>query len=174
MSVEWPDDNPFDWDRCGLGGLDLPGLARVRVRMSQELDIKKPKGSHGATTTLQGANPARVTITLRMWNAEQFRTFQAAVVPLRSMVGKSADKGAVDIEHPKTKMWGIRAVLIQDIDDNNDEHGDLYDVAFECVEHRPPPKASATKTPTSTDRLGASDPNSIRKPDPPSTTGANP
>jgi hypothetical protein len=174
MSEPWPDDAPHEWDRCELGRLELPGLVRVRVRMSQEIDVKKPKGAHGATTTLQGINPARVTITLRMWNAEQFRTFQAVVVPLRSKVGKGDEKGAVDIEHPKTKMWGIRAVLIQEIDDDAGEQGDLYDVTFDCIEHRPSSATNATKTPKAPDTLGASDPNAIRKPDPPSASGATP
>ena len=64
-SVPWPDENPDAWNVCELGGLDMPGLANVKVRLSEELDIKKPKGGHGATITHQGYNPARVTITLR-------------------------------------------------------------------------------------------------------------
>ena len=62
------------------------------------------------------ADPEGVTALARTWEGTATRT-------VRTKVGKGADAGAVEIGHPKTTMWGIRAVLIQEIDDSNDEHG---------------------------------------------------
>ncbi len=147
--VRWPGDDAEAWNRCELDGLEVPGLAIVKVKLSDELDIKKPKGLHGATITRQGRNPAKVSILVRMWEPEQFAAFQAIVVPLRPKVGRGNESSPVHIIHPKTMLWGIDKVIIQEIDDSNGERGDLYDVTFDCIEHFPPPKnVPATKTDT--------------------------
>jgi hypothetical protein len=173
--IPWPDDNPAAWNRCELGGLDMPGLALVKVRLSEELDIKKPKGAHGATITRQGYNPAKVTILLRMWEAEQFEAFQDVVVPLRPKVGGGRSAEPLSIVHPRAALWGIQAVSILSIDDSGDR-GDRYDVTFECVEHFPPPKnVVATKTDSRAapprDNVLRAEPQNMPKP---SAAGAGP
>jgi hypothetical protein len=150
MPVPWPDEAPEQWNRCELGGLELPGLAKVDIDLSEKLDVKKPQGGHGATITRDGYEPAKVSITLRMWEPAQFDEFQAIVPLLRPRVGGGRSPAPLAILHPKADLWGVKAVVLERISDRNGDRGDLYDVSFECIEHFPPPKTTATKTDKST------------------------
>lgn len=154
MSVPWPDEAPELWNTLSLGGVALPGLAKVDVRVSQEIEVKKPKGKHGATETRQGYNPADVKIRLRFWEPEQFTQFQTVLAKLWPEVAaskKDGQPGKVDgpvkIDHPKTRLWNITAIQIKSIDDKNgDSPGGFYDIDLDCIKYYPPPKVNATKT----------------------------
>lgn len=180
-TVPWLDDAPELWNTCELGGITLPGLCKVDVSLSQEVDVKKPKGKHGATLTRQGYNPAKVKVRVRVWEAEQFDELQVAIAnvwPASLTRKKNAPTmkvdGPISIEHPKTRLWGIRGVTILGIEDNNGDRGDVYEVTFDCIEFYPSPKTTATKTDKK--QLPTYD-NSARQPDAPpkpSATGNTP
>ena len=178
MTVPWPDEAPELWNTCELGGIELPGIAKVDVHPSQEVDVKKPKGRHGATVTRHGYNPAKVKIRVRCTDAAQFADLQVVIAnvwPASLARKKNAQPAQVDgpipISHPKAQLWGITGVTILSIDDTSGERGDIYELTFDCLEYYPPPKVTATKTDTKT--LPTYN-NAIRAPDKPSATGNTP
>lgn len=155
MTIPWLDDAPDAWNTVKLGGLAVPGIARVGVKPSQEVEIKKPKGKHVGSTTRQGYNAARVTIKVTVWTPEQFaelRTLIASIWPAARAMKQAGEPAKVDgpipVSHPKTQLWGINAITLLDIEDPENDTGDRYELTLSCVEYLPPPKKSATKTDT--------------------------
>ncbi len=143
MAIPWPDRAPSKWDTVVLGGVALPGIGTVAVKLSNELDVKKPKGGAGASVTAQGPEAATVTITLAFHSAEHLAEWQDAVKVLRP---KKDVVSAKKIVHPKTQIYSIDAVLVQTIDDEDNKRGDTYTVKIHCVEFTGTPKGAQTKT----------------------------
>lgn len=175
--IPWPHDDPGAWNTCELAGIALPGLAHVKVKLSEELEVKKPKGGHGATITRQGYALSDVTIVLRMWTAAQWEEWQGTVKSLRPAPKSGDGTGArpVAITHAKANAYGIRAISIKEITDDAAAEGftGLYEVTLACVEHAPPPKVTATKT-DSNSNLEQNFEQPFQKPAKPSTTGNRP
>lgn len=149
MSIPWLDEAPGKWDTVKLGPVTLPGLARLEVTVKESLDIKKPMGAAGATTTLQGSEPARVVIHLRMWEPDHLDAWAAFIKRYRSRAktnAASAARNALKITHPKTALYGVAAVLIEEISDAVNDRGDIYDVKISCTEFTGEPKGGQTKT----------------------------
>ncbi len=169
----WIDEQSGQWNRVVLGGLLLPGIATISVDLSEEIDVKKPKGKSGATTTVHGDNPASVSITLQLRNGAELTAWAKAIKALRP---KKDAKSAVRIMHPKTIIYGIEAVLISKIKDKENGHADDYSIQIECIEFRPTDASKdATKTETKLEPrkqvLGADIPN---KPATPGETNTGP
>lgn len=59
------------WDVVYLGGVAMPGLAKVEVQQGRKIDDKGGPGRNGARLIDKGAEAAKVTITLRVWTAAQ-------------------------------------------------------------------------------------------------------
>jgi hypothetical protein len=141
----WPNANPKKWNTVKLNDYVLPGIAKVSVKVSQELDKKKARGSAGATITQQGSNAAEVSISLRFFEEQHLKDFARIVQSIRIDATKTGLGKAYRITHPKAAMYGITSVIIEEIDDEENSKGDSYDVKIKCVEFKPP-VAGATKT----------------------------
>lgn len=150
-SVPFPQDDPDAWDTVELGGIALPGICRVSVRRSNELDVKKPKGKDGSSITFQGKNPAKVVIFCSVSTAQEFRDLRAAL----DLIQPQADgPGGVPISHPKCTFWRIPSVFIEDFEDTDNQKGDEVTVKISAVEFRPKEAKKSgfvTKTPTGLD-----------------------
>lgn len=157
MKIPWPQASA-SWNEIALGGVVLPGLANVSVRVGNELDKKKPKGKTGAAVTFQGRNAATVRITLRFWDEEEFQTFQELKPSFWPDAAK--EQGLpVEIVHPRTRLWGIRAIYIDSIDDTQpDDGGDLYTIKMECTQWLPETKTKKAGSGAATTTANTLDP----------------
>lgn len=167
LSFENP---PNPWDYCALGGVFLPGLAKVKVSKGRKLDVKQPPGSHGATITDRGYKPAPVEIVLTVWKPSQWTTMQAllsgaASISLEPKPNASYQAPAYPIDHPATAAHGITDVIIEDIEgpDESSRVKGAVDFKLKCLQFFPPPKVDATNTPKGTI---ASQPNALLPVDP--------
>lgn len=162
MTVPWISaNNGRAWGTLKLGGLTMPGLVKVGVELSEEIEIKKPKGAIGATTTYQGREPASVQIVVTLYDshgdtgAAQLAEMEKMIAVVRPKVTKDPKKAssALSIEHPKCTMWGISSVTVQKISDPPDDNAQMKTITFSCVEFKPPPAGAkpATKTEKSLD-----------------------
>lgn len=144
MGVPWLNDAPAAWRTVGLGTGTTPGIAHVTVERSNEVEVKKPKGAAGASTTAQGPNPAQVTIKLTLLRGSELDAWFA----LADILVPAKDAATpLTIRHPKTSGYRIDSVTVQSISDAaGDEQGDRYVVTIKCVEFRPAPKKKVTKT----------------------------
>lgn len=156
MSVPSPSQSPKSWDEITLGGLHLPGIPDVRVKGSNDVEKKKPKGGTGASTTFQGRNAATVSITLTLHDLiEGTQDWEVLTIVLPVLFPAEADKengAAFAIEHPMTSLFGIKAVKIETIE--AEKKGRDVIVKIEATQFLPPKKGaagSATKTETTLD-----------------------
>jgi len=139
-----------EWDTCRLQGVHLPGLIEVLVPSKQRrLQNKKQNGSDGATPTFRGLDPAKVTITVKLWTPDQLALWDSILPIIFPNPNKDANKlSALDISHPATQQRGIKAVIVEDIDGptRGQEWGSKVYV-LKCWEYLPVTTKSAKKTP---------------------------
>ena len=112
----WGDD-PGTWDSVEIAGVELPGLAEVDGDVEMRVDLKETPGAKGAKHTLLGWKPSQVTITLRIWTAEQLALWVSIAKQLRPLVAKGGTNQPkpVDIYHPNLEIFGIYQVTITKI-----------------------------------------------------------
>lgn len=187
-TVPFWDDSPVNlvpsnahlspWDICLLDGLQLPGLCQVQSKRRRRLDVKKTKGSPGATITFCGTDPADVMITCRIWTQTHLDVYQF-VVGLLSPTAKDAKFTAIDIDHPSLTLLGIHSVVIQHVDGLQPSSvKGVWETKISCIEYIPPSKKNVTKTATGSANDGtvahAVQANRLQKPPQPSATDTGP
>jgi hypothetical protein len=139
----WNDD-PTSWDTVVIGGVTLPGLARIEgLELASKWDVKEAPGSDGATETYQGYTPAAFQIVLRMWERDQWLAFLKLATRFRPRPGKNTPD-PVDVVHPELAVWGISRAIVRKLKPKKST--DFYDVAFDMLEYFPQPKKSVTAT----------------------------
>jgi hypothetical protein len=114
---QWIDDlgEASVWDVATLGGRKLPGLVKVDgAEVGRKWDVKTGPGIDGATTTDQGYEVAKPTLTLLLWTPEQWEAWQDIVPLLVPKPGKATKKPptAVPVTHPALNGLGINNLLI--------------------------------------------------------------
>lgn len=153
--IPWLSDNGGEsWSSGTLGGARLPGRVSVGVTCSDEIEVKKPKGGNGASTTFQGREPADVEIVLNLEDdgdgggQEQMKMLEALLDVVRPVITKDPKKAssALKLEHPKAQLYKIQAVTCRKIVDPPDTGSDRKTVTLQCVEFVPVKKGAATKT----------------------------
>lgn len=141
-------DDPASYDRVVFGGIELPGIAEIEdLEVSSRWDIKEAPGTDGATETYKGYTPASFSIRVRLWEPEHYRIWQNVLSQIRPRPGKSAP-GALDVTHPDTAIWGIKAAIVTSIRGplkggaTNDERH----FVIACREYFAPKKKNVTGT----------------------------
>jgi hypothetical protein len=128
------------WDVVILGGLFLPGVARVSVRIESDLDTKKPKGAKQASIADKGDKPSKVDIELILEDVEDLDMLEAQLVNLRPR-SKGAGRSPLEIVHPNPNFWGITAVTVDDVDSPHPDPVDGWRLKISCLEWAPEPIA---------------------------------
>jgi hypothetical protein len=141
------DDESDAWDSLTIGGLDVPGTFKVTVTKSRKIDVKNAPGSHGAVVTDQGYQPAKVKIRWIVNTVAEWETTQEVLSDIEPRPGK-AQAQALAIGHPTLATRGITSVIIEKIDGPEDDPSGAKAFDIDAVEYLPPPKKSATGTPS--------------------------
>ncbi|MGZ3454446.1 MAG: hypothetical protein ACXWUG_20255 [Polyangiales bacterium] len=165
----WNDD-PESWDTAVVGGVQLPGLARIDgLELASKWDVKEAPGTDGATETYQGYTPSSFTLLLRMWERDQWTAWLGLVPKFRPRPGKESPD-PVEVVHPELAAWGIARAIIRKLKPKKSD--DVYEVSFDMLEYFPQPKKSVTSTATSASQGvwnaldGSPDPRHARPPTP--------
>ena len=139
--------NPTDYDFVQMGGRQNPGIAVVTgFKRAFGWDIKKGKGTKGATLTLADYPPCEGSIKFLLWLEEHF-TDWATFRELFNYDSSKKPAGAVDIYHPTLADIGINSVVCKSIEALVHEGKQMYSITVELIEYWPPPKKSAASTP---------------------------
>lgn len=138
--IEGADDS---WDYVVLGGLFLPGVAKVRVKLQSDLDTKKPKGAKRASIADKGDKPSKISIELQLEDQEDLDMLEAQLVNLRPR-SKGAGREPLEIVHPNPNFWGITAVTVDDVDADHPDATEGWRISIECLEWAPEPTAVKT------------------------------
>jgi hypothetical protein len=128
------------WDTVILGGMFMPGVARVSVKIDSDLDTKKPKGAKLASIHDKGDKPSRVEIELILEDDEDLDLLEAQLVNLRPR-SRGAGRGPVEIQHPNPNFWGITAVTVDNVDAPHPDPVDGWRIQISCLEWAPEPIA---------------------------------
>lgn len=153
-----PINNAQAWDVVYIAGQPSPGIAKVgEFKRAAEWDVKKGKGSLGATVTYVGRPPAKGSITFKLWTAAHFTAWDTFRPLFKYDPTKQAAQ-AVDIYHPSLADIDVLSVVCESIGNIVHEGDQLYSITIELLEYLPPPKVSAVSTPT-TAQAGPPPPN---------------
>lgn len=113
---------------------DLSGECGVK------LDVVASPRVDGTRIKYQGVEPAKVIVTLMLWEQGHWDDFKALVEVIRPKGAKRAPE-PVEIVHPLLDVYGLRTFYVEKapIPARTDNH---YEVKLECVEFFPTPKPS--------------------------------
>lgn len=142
-----PFTNPQDWDYVIIGGVKSPGICKVSgFSRKNEWDLKKGKGTIGATLTFVGKPPAKGKIVWQIWTSEQYESW----ISFRQLLKYDPTKKsvtAIDIYYPSLDDIDIHSVVCEDLGQLEHQGNQLYTIEAEFIEYFPPPKKSAVSTP---------------------------
>lgn len=128
-----------DWDILRLGGVRLPGVAKVKAKLGSGLDVKKPKGGKKASIKDDGDPPGELDVELDMDHADVVAF--AEIVPILRATTKDGAREPLKCEHPEAYLWGIHNVTVGDIDSDHPESGGRKKISFKLIEWAPAPAA---------------------------------
>ena len=138
----WYNDfDPLAWDTVRLGGLLFPGIASVTgPGLKRKIDVKKPKGSDGASLRDEGMEPARLEIELVIYNNTDWEDLQGkwSIITPRTQGGL---RTPLTIAHPLTRLLNINTIYIDSIPVPDFDKADGFlTVRFSAIEWFPAPK----------------------------------
>ncbi len=149
-----PIDNPQAWDVIQIGSQTSPGICKIGAfKAKHEWDVKKGKGTLGATITFVGRPPASGSITFKLWTKAHFVQWDTFSDLFKYDPTKKAVQ-AIDICHPSLAAIQLNSVVCEGIGAINHEGNGLYTITVDLLEYFPPPKASATGTPSGSSASG--------------------
>lgn len=141
-----PISNPQAWDVVVIAGVKSPGLAQVGAFDRQhDFDVKKGKGTIGATLTFTGKPPAKGSIKFLLWTQAHF----SAWVNFRTLFKYDPTKQSVqpvDIYHPSLSDVDITSVVCEKLGNAVHDGNGLYSISVELIEYTAPPQTSAVST----------------------------
>lgn len=150
-----PLDNPDVWDTIAVGSMVNPGICKIGdIKRKNTWDVKKGKGTLGATITFVGRDPIEFTITFYLWLPEHFTEWgefrkQFEFDPTKKGVS------AVGVFHPALADIGIDSVVTESIGALKNEGKNMWTIEVGLLEYFPPPKKAATGTPNGSKSSGA-------------------
>jgi hypothetical protein len=143
-----PITNPQAWDTVVIGGVQSPGLAILSGSFARgyKYDIKKGKGTLGATSTFVQGPPSKGVITFYLWVPAHFQSWESFRAALKYDPTKKVPT-AIDIFHPSLADIDVNSFLTESIGIITHEGKGLFSIKCEFTEYLPPPKTSAVATP---------------------------
>lgn len=114
----WLDAGPNGytaWDSATLDGVTVPGACSVDIpRKGTGLELYKPPGQAGHSVRDVGHENAKITLTVRMWEAGQLDALAALYAKLRPGPKQSARR-PLSFYHPNAQLLGITRVYLMAI-----------------------------------------------------------
>lgn len=139
---------PQNWDVVFIGGVLSPGRCEVsEFKRVHEFDVKKGKGTLGATITFVGRPPAKGSIKFYLWTPTHFADWDNFRPLLKYDPTKQAVQ-AIDIFYPSLADIELNSVVCESIGNIVHEGKQLYSITCEFLEYFTPPQTSAVSTPT--------------------------
>lgn len=131
-------DGAKAWDTIYISGVAAPGLAKVKGKASQKLDVKRVKGATGAILRYEGYDPAEFTVTIRVWTEPQWQELLALLLRIKPKKGVAPT--AFDVSHPALEALEIRSMYVRDVPFPEEGERGIYEVTLGCLEFLPLPK----------------------------------
>jgi len=137
-----------------LNGLASPGtIPRGGVKgFKRETgwDIKKGKGTQGATLTLKDMPPCHGSFTLQLFKDQDFADWDTFVVQALSISPTQQKAQGLTVFYPAFSSIGLTQVVVAHYAAPEHVGKGLYHAVIDLIEWQPPPAASVVSTPSST------------------------
>ena len=143
---------PSEWDVCYFAGVPTPGVAKVKPRIPDNLDIQKPKGGKRATVKDNGDPPIQFAITLEVL-PDEWRFFVDTVLPLLRPKSKDGGRPPVPFVHPQAEALNVPNVIVGPIDFGHPKSGGTMMINFTCFEWVASPAKVKAKTAPSAQQI---------------------
>ncbi len=157
------------WMFYTLSGLKSPGtIPRGGIKgFKRETgwDIKKGKGTAGATLTLKDKPPCEGTITVQLLTAQDFTDWDNFVSQVLTIPEQNQQANGLSIFHPSFSSIGLTTVVVKNFSPPEEQRPGLYYASIEFIEWSPPPAQSVVAT-VSTTAPEQSEPNQPAPEDP--------
>lgn len=141
-----PISYPQTWDVVVIAGQTSPGLCEVsEFKRAHEWDVKKGKGTLGATITFVSKPPAKGSVTFKAWTAAHFAAWDIFYSLFKYDPTKKTVTG-VDIYHPSLADIELNAVVTESIGNWVHKGAGLYERVVEFLEFFPTPPKPAVGT----------------------------
>jgi hypothetical protein len=142
-----PISYPDAWNTVEVGGQEWDGFVEVSgFKRDFGWDVKKGKGTKGATLTLNEFPPAEGKFTFHLWGEGQFYLW-AQFQRLFDYDPPKTKTTAVDVYHPALAALGIKSIVAKSIGMLTHKGKGLYTVEVEVIEYLPPPPTPKVVTP---------------------------
>ena len=155
---------PEHWDKVEIAGSECPGICVISgFDRDQGWDIKKGKGTKGATLTLNEFPPAEGKIVFSLWHPNHFIEW----VEFRKLFVYDPPKtkgSPVDIYHPALADLSITSVVCKKISPVVNKGKGLYEISIDLIEYLPPPPTPKVVTPSGSKTNGSKGPGDKDKP----------
>jgi hypothetical protein len=150
-----PFSNANDWMYFTLNGVNSPGTIALGgmkgFKRQTGWDIKKGKGTQGATLTLTTMPPCKGSITLNLITDADIVGYDNFVAQVLSISPTQQQAEGLTVYHPSFSPIGLTQVVVESYT-APEEVGNKrkYQVVIELIEWQPPPAASVVSTPSQT------------------------
>jgi len=128
------------WETLYVGGVTVPGVTLVDVKLPDGLDVQKPKGGKKATISDEGAPPVVLSCETTLNTIEEVTDFVNQVKPLFRPPSKGASRDPLEIAHPQAQLWDVHAVTAGEIDAPSPRAGGSYVVRYTLIQWAPAPE----------------------------------
>lgn len=141
---------PQLWDNIVIAEVQSPGICELGTfKRVHEFQIKKGKGTVGATVTFTQKPPAEGSAKLLLWTEEHFAQLDD-FLPLLKYDPTKQGVEAVSIFHPTLAAIDISSVVCTNIESITHEGGQLYSIKLDFLEYFPASPKNAVSSPTTT------------------------
>src|SRR5688500_9115126 len=128
------------WNTVQLGDIILPGVCTVTgFDAGQDVDVKKQKGSDGATLEDNGKDPAEGKIEAQI-NEALWPAWQKIIAKIHPRMPGAA-RAPREIIHPKPNILGIRDIYVRKISIQGPTARGGMKITIDCIEWCPKPKS---------------------------------
>ncbi len=142
------------WMFYTLSGLKSPGtIPRGGIKgFKRETgwDIKKGKGTAGATLTLKDKPPCEGTITVQLLTAQDFTDWDNFVSQVLTIPEQNQQANGLSIFHPSFSSIGLTTVVVKNFSPPEEQRPGLYYASIEFIEWSAPPAQSIVATVSTT------------------------
>jgi hypothetical protein len=154
MSTPTPTASPIRfataWHKFNLNGMRSPGtIPRGGVRgFKRETgwDIKKGKGTQGATLTLKTVPPVEGMITMQLATNQDFADWDQFVAQVLSLSPDKQKVTGLFVYYPAFASIGLTSVVVKDYSPPEHIGKGMYHASVQLIEWNQPPPVSIAKT----------------------------
>lgn len=149
-----PISNANDWMFFTLAGVNSPGTIALGgvhgFKRETGWDIKKGKGTQGATLTLKDVPPVEGKFILNLITDVDFANYDTFVLQVLSISPTIQKAQGLTIFYPALSSIGLTQVVVKHYTAPHEAGKRKYQVEIEILEWQPPPASSVVSTASAT------------------------